>query len=86
MSRSTAYDQLDCLLTHAAVGMCGKASYVYDGLGHRVKVNSADGTSLLQIYSPAGQLLYTKQSGGPSAAKNTRYIYLNRHLIAEAAQ
>jgi len=34
----------------------------------------------------AGQLLYTKQSGGPSAAKNTRYIYLNRHLIAEVSQ
>jgi len=33
-----------------------------------------------------GQLLYTKQSGGPSAAKDTRYIYLNRHLIAEVAK
>jgi hypothetical protein len=57
--------------------------YRYDGLGHRLNVASADGTDLIQVYSPAGQLLWTKQSAGPKPAKETKYIYLNRHVIAE---
>lgn len=61
----------------------GKATYQYDGFGHRVRVTSADGTNLVQVYSPAGQLLWTKQSGGAKPAKETKYIYLNRHVIAE---
>ncbi len=63
-----------------------KATYTYDGLGHRVKTVSADGTTQIQIYTPAGQLLYSSQTGGPNPAKTIRYIYLNRHLIAEVSK
>ncbi|MDO8653460.1 MAG: hypothetical protein Q7R66_14835 [Undibacterium sp.] len=64
----------------------GKASYIYDGLGHRVQVDSADSSKLIQIYTPAGQLLYTKQSGGSTQTKEIKYIYLNRHVIAEVSK
>ncbi|MDY7537165.1 hypothetical protein QN372_03465 [Undibacterium sp. RTI2.1] len=63
-----------------------KADYVYDALGHRLRVNHVDGTSQLQIYSPAGQLLTIQQTGGPNNGKQTNYIYLNRHVIAEVTQ
>ena len=61
----------------------GKATYTYDGLGHRVKTVSADGTNKIQVYSPGGQLLYTVQTGGPSPANTAKYVYLNRHVLAE---
>ena len=64
----------------------GKASYAYDGLGHRTKITSANGTIQVQVYTPAGQLLYSSQTGGPNPAKTIRYIYLNRHLIAEVSK
>ena len=65
----------------------GKGNYVYDGLGHRVlSTNPVDGTQTVNVYSPAGMLLYTHQTGGPNPPKKTRYVYLNRHLIAEVAQ
>jgi RHS repeat-associated protein len=61
----------------------GVASYTYDGLGHRVTSLKANGTNTTQIYSPGGQLLYAVQNGGPNPAKTTKYVYLNRHLLAE---
>ncbi|MFZ6646017.1 RHS repeat domain-containing protein [Undibacterium sp. TJN25] len=64
----------------------GKATYAYDGLGHRTKTSSADGTMKIEIYTPAGQLLYSSQSGGSNPANTVRYIYINRHLIAEVSK
>lgn len=60
----------------------GKASYTYDGLGRRVTVSAADGSSQVQVYSQAGQLLYGVQQG-TSTAQSTRYIYLGGKVIAQ---
>ncbi|WP_426075172.1 RHS repeat domain-containing protein [Janthinobacterium sp. DSP2-3-3] len=61
----------------------GKANYQYDGLGHRIRIDGMDGSQRMQVYSPAGQLWYAAQSGGPQAALRTKYIYLNNGLLAE---
>ncbi|MFC3471814.1 RHS repeat protein [Massilia oculi] len=57
----------------------GLATYEYDGHGRRVSVVGNDGVNRIQVYSQAGQLLYS--TSGANAA--TRYIYLNNHVIAE---
>lgn len=57
----------------------GRATYAYDGLGHRFSTVGSDGVNRIQIYTQAGQLLYT----APSAGVGTNYIYLGRHQIAE---
>jgi YD repeat-containing protein len=61
----------------------GRDTYRYDGYGHRLKTTAADGTVTISVYSPAGQLLYVTQRGGPRAAATTQYIYLHRHQVAE---
>lgn len=61
----------------------GKATYSYDGSGHRVKSTAADGTVTISVYSPAGQLLYVTGRGGPRPASTTEYIYLHNHQVAE---
>jgi hypothetical protein len=58
-------------------------SYVYDGFGRRIKTAAVDGTVTISVYSPAGQLLYTRRTGGPNPAQSTQYIYLHSHQIAE---
>lgn len=58
-------------------------SYVYDGFGRRLKTTAVDGTITVTIYSPAGQLLYMRRTGGPNPAESTQYIYLHSHQIAE---
>ncbi|WP_426116091.1 RHS repeat domain-containing protein [Massilia sp. PWRC2] len=58
-------------------------TYVYDGFGRRVKTTAIDGTVTVTVYSPAGQLLYTRRTGGPNPAQSTQYIYLHQHQIAE---
>jgi hypothetical protein len=58
-------------------------TYVYDGFGRRVQTKAVDGTVTISVYSPAGQLLYTRRSGGPDPAASTEYIYLHQHQIAE---
>jgi RHS repeat-associated protein len=58
-------------------------SYVYDGHGRRVRIASSDGSTRMQLYGLAGQLLWASSSGGPRAASNTAYIYLGDKLIAE---
>ncbi|WP_035374519.1 RHS repeat domain-containing protein, partial [Pseudoduganella violaceinigra] len=63
----------------------GKATYSYDGHGRRVKVVEANGANRIQVYDQAGQLLYAVQTGGPNPAVTTKYIYLNRHVLAEVA-
>ena len=51
--------------------------------GHRVQTTAVDGTVTVSVYSPAGQLLYTKRKGGPNPPASTEYIYLHQHQIAE---
>jgi hypothetical protein len=58
-------------------------TYVYDGFGRRVKTSALDGTVTISVYSPAGQLLYTRRTGGLNPAQSTQYIYLHNHQIAE---
>ncbi|MBC3874902.1 RHS repeat domain-containing protein [Undibacterium flavidum] len=60
----------------------GKATYSYDGLGHRVKTTNTDGSTQVSVYTPAGQILFTNKTGGTNPGK-TSYIYLDRHQIAE---
>jgi YD repeat-containing protein len=74
-------------LANRITSALGKASYRYDGLGHRSKINFADGSTRLQIYSPAGQLLFANQSASSTGpARRTWYIYLRQNLIAEVNQ
>jgi RHS repeat-associated protein len=57
----------------------GKASYAYDGLGHRISVVGTDGVNRVQVYSQVGQLMYTV----PTGSAGTRYIYMHNHMLAE---
>jgi YD repeat-containing protein len=66
-------------LANRMTAALGRATYVYDGLGRRVSVVGTDGVNRIQVYSQAGQLLYTAPSGG----SGTKYIYLHNHQIAE---
>lgn len=61
----------------------GKATYVYDGWGHRVKEAKTDGSTVIQVYSRDGQLLYGSTATGVAAPVESRYLYLNGHLLAE---
>lgn len=70
-------------LANRMTSAAGKATYRYDGYGHRLKSTAADGTVTVSVYSPAGQLLYVTQRGGPGPAATTEYIYLHNHQIAE---
>lgn len=60
----------------------GKATYGYDGLGHRASTVGTDGVNRVSVYTQGGQLLYLRSTSAPLAA-GTRYIYLGRHQIAE---
>ena len=60
----------------------GKATYAYDGLGHRFSVVGLDGVNRMQVYTQGGQLLYTGQTGA-AVTTGTKYVHLNRHMIAE---
>jgi YD repeat-containing protein len=68
-------------LANRLIEATDRSTYVYDGLGRRVSTVSTDGVNRVQVYNQSGQLLY--MTGGGS---NTRYIYLNRHVIAEVKQ
>jgi RHS repeat-associated protein len=57
----------------------GKATYKYDGFGHRVSVVGSDGVNRVQVYSQGGHLLYIAPSGGTA----TKYVYLHNHILAE---
>ncbi|MFT7723419.1 MAG: RHS repeat-associated core domain-containing protein [Roseateles sp.] len=58
-------------------------SYAYDGHGRRFKVASSDGSTRVQVYSQAGQLLWATSTGGPRPSSTTAYIYLAGKQIAE---
>ena len=63
----------------------GIASYVYDGHGRRVVINSSSGGQVrLQMYSQGGQLLYGTTQQGASVF-GTRYVYLGSKQIAETS-
>ena len=64
----------------------GKATYSYDGLGHRVKTVYEDTSTQIHVYTPAGQLLWTKKVDKNGVISKTSYIYLDRHQIAEVSQ
>jgi RHS repeat-associated protein len=57
----------------------GKATYLYDGLGRRTSTIGTDGANRMQMYAQDGKLVYT----GATNAPKTKYIYLDRHVIAE---
>ena len=59
----------------------GKSGFAYDGEGRRVFIGNNDGTSQVQVYDHAGQLLYATNIGGTPSA--TKYVYLGGKLIAE---
>lgn len=60
----------------------GKATYGYDGLGHRFTTVGTDSVNRVQVYSQEGQLMYTRATNVALAA-GTKYIYLHRHEIVE---
>ncbi|MES2150261.1 MAG: hypothetical protein V4508_10750 [Pseudomonadota bacterium] len=75
-SQSYVFDQANRM-----TAATGKATYAYDGLGHRFSVVGTDLVNRIQVYSQAGQLLQT----GAAGTTGTRYIYLHQHVIAEVA-
>ncbi|WP_133155203.1 RHS repeat domain-containing protein [Kinneretia aquatilis] len=78
--QSFAFD-LGNRLSSASLG----GGYTYDGHGRRFRVASSDGSTRLQLYSQAGQILWATSSGGPRPAGSTAYIYLGGKQIAEWA-
>ena len=65
-------------------GAPGVTTHTYDGLGRRVSVVGTDGVNRVYVYGQEGKLLYSTATGQPLAS-GTKYIYLNRHVIAEAS-
>jgi RHS repeat-associated protein len=61
----------------------GKATYSYDGLGRRVKIAKADGTTQIQVYSQSGQLLYGTTAVGAATPTESKYVYLGGTLLAD---
>lgn len=60
----------------------GKATYAYDGLGHRFSIVGADGINKLQLYTQGGQLLQT----GPIGGAHEKFVYLEKHSLAQVKQ
>ena len=63
------------------VSVTGKASYVYDEAGRRVKKTTPQGTTYY-VYNTAGQLLWQYD---PATSRGTKYVYLGKKLIASTA-
>lgn len=60
----------------------GKGTYAYDGWGHRVSVVGSDGVNRIQVYGRDGRLMYAAPTSAQQSS-GTRYLYLDRHVIAE---
>jgi RHS repeat-associated protein len=60
----------------------GVTTHAYDGLGRRVSVVGTDGVNRIYVYGQEGKLLYATTTGQALAA-GTKYVYLNRHVLAE---
>jgi RHS repeat-associated protein len=62
-------------------------TYVYDAHGHRSRTRRSDGSTRYQVYSRAGQLLYTEDSRNTNAGEydwqRSDFIHLGNKLIAQ---
>jgi RHS repeat-associated protein len=58
-------------------------TYAYDGLGRRIKIVSSDGSTRIQLYSQAGQSLWSTNVGGGRPTSETAYIHLAGKQIAQ---
>lgn len=58
-------------------------AYVYDAHGHRSRSTRNTGTTRHQVYSRAGQLLYTEDTKGN---KRIHYVYLGNKLVAQRSR
>jgi len=74
-----AWDMADRLTSATSAGKT--ENYVYDAHGHRIELARAGSnpSSLYQIYSQAGELLYAYDT---AASRATTYVYLNGSLVA----
>ena len=57
--------------------------YLYDGHGRRVRVQSTDGSTRLQVYTQDGKLMWSTSTGGGRPSSSTAYIHLGGRQIAE---
>jgi RHS repeat-associated protein len=62
----------------------GVTTHAYDGLGRRVSVVGTDGVNRIYVYCQEGKLLYATTTG-QALASGTKYVYLNRHVVAEVS-
>lgn len=62
----------------------GIASYIYDGLGRRVRVGKLTGDTTWNFYSQGGQLLFMQRTVG-GGGEAVRYVQLQGKLIAEVS-
>jgi RHS repeat-associated protein len=60
----------------------GVTTHAYDGLGRRISVVGTDGVNHIYVYGQEGKLLYETTTGQTLAA-GTKYVYLNKHVVAE---
>jgi RHS repeat-associated protein len=60
----------------------GVTTHAYDSLGRRISVVGTDGVNHIYVYGQEGKLLYETTTGQALAA-GTKYVYLNRHVVAE---
>lgn len=58
-------------------------SDAYDGLRRRFSIASSDGSTRIQVYSQAGQILWATSTGGARPNSTTAYVYLGGKQIAE---
>ncbi|HET9049230.1 MAG TPA: RHS repeat domain-containing protein [Chiayiivirga sp.] len=62
-------------------------TYVYDAHGHRTRSQRSDGSTRYQVYTRAGQLLYTEDSRYTNAGEydwqRSDFIHLGNKLIAQ---
>jgi RHS repeat-associated protein len=62
----------------------GITTHAYDGLGRRTSVVGTDGVNHIYVYGQEGKLLY-ETTTGQALASGTKYVYLNRHVVAEVS-
>jgi len=60
----------------------GVTTHAYDGLGRRTSVVGTDGVNHVYVYGQEGRLLY-ETTTGQALSSGTKYVYLNRHVVAE---
>lgn len=58
-------------------------SYTYDGHGRRIKIQSSDGTTRLQLYSLAGQLLWSEKLTSGNTPASVTYTCSTGILVGQ---